>query len=202
MNRETNMPLEELLDTILQEESTPSHEALSRWSKRFPEHRDALASFFATWAVQEESPKTAFIEEDRITQNLVSHALHLLHKRVSVQAAAAAAAPRLFDAIAMCGKSEEEVASRCGLDDSILAKLDRRLIRLASIPRVCLERLAAAIDWSIDQVRATLAGPPIPVASHKATERPEVRVEDFIDAVRASDLPDEAKADWSKRRYR
>src|SRR5260370_42621617 len=106
MNSDTDMPLEELLDTILREESTPSHEALTKWLKRYPKHRDALTSFFATWAVQEESPKTVAIEEDSISHRLGSHALHLLHKQKPARTLLAPAHPRLRHQVASQGESE------------------------------------------------------------------------------------------------
>ena len=41
-----------------------------------------------------------------------------------------------------------------------------------------------------------VAGEPIPLHSYKAKKQPEVKVEDFADAVRASNLPTDAKAAW------
>jgi hypothetical protein len=44
--------------------------------------------------------------------------------------------------------------------------------------------------------RAAFMVDPIPLHSYKAKERPTVKTEDFIDAVRSSTLSDEAKAEW------
>ncbi len=200
MNSEPHMSLEELLDTIMLEESEPNYAALAKWSQRYPEHRDALASYFATWAVQKEPRKAVAIDEDRVSQLVVSHALNLLHRQGSAQTASAAtvALPRLHVVIASCGFTEEDIAARCCLDESIMAKLDRRLIRVTSIPRVCFERLGAALNRGVDMIQAMLAGPPIPAGSYKALNRPALKVENFLDAVRTSDLSDALKSEWTK----
>lgn len=82
MKNEHTTSLEEILDTILSEEQEPSHDALLRWCKRYPEHSEALTRFFATWAVQKEEHGEPVIDEARIGNLLVSHALHIEKVRV------------------------------------------------------------------------------------------------------------------------
>ena len=48
--------LEDVLNAIMLAEQEPDYKALQRWCKRYPEHRDALARFFATWAIQVDLP--------------------------------------------------------------------------------------------------------------------------------------------------
>ncbi len=198
MNKEHTTPFEEVIDEIMLEESEPSHEVLMRWIARYPDHREALTRFFATWAVQEASPKEKPVDEALAGQRMVSEAMNLLYKQKAARAAAVSAekAPRLCDAIKAQAMTEEEFEARCSLDHLIIAKLDRRLIRPASIPRRCLERMAAALGKVIDEVLAIVGGNPIPLHSYKAKERPTVKTEDFIDAVRSSTLSNEAKAEW------
>lgn len=197
MNKEQYETFEDILDAIMLQEAEPSHQALMRWAARYPEHRDELARFFATWAVQKDEPKEATVDEARVGHRLVSHALNILHRQEAARVRTeSAVAERLSDAITSRGVSEEGFAACCGLDASIVAKLDRRLIRIASIPRKCLERIAAALHCGIEAVRSMLAGDPISLQSYKARGRPAIKVEDFLDAVRASDLSEEAKAEW------
>lgn len=73
--------IEELLDTILFEESAPTYEALLKWCERYPAYRDELAKFFATWGVQENISQDVEIDEDRLANLAVSHALNLVEGR-------------------------------------------------------------------------------------------------------------------------
>jgi hypothetical protein len=70
-----HLPVEEVLDAILLEEATPTYEALARWCERYPEYRDELAKFFATWGEQESISQDVEIDEDRLASIGVSHAL-------------------------------------------------------------------------------------------------------------------------------
>ena len=76
-----HIPVEEVLDAILLEEATPTYEALVRWCERYPEYRDELAKFFATWGEQESISQDVEIDEDRLASVGVSHALNLLADR-------------------------------------------------------------------------------------------------------------------------
>jgi hypothetical protein len=196
---EEHTPLEEVLDQIIMEESEPSHVVLSRWVARYPEYRDELTRFFATWAMQEaSSEKVTVVDEALAGQRMVSQAMNLLYKQKVARTSDAEAekAARLCDVLIAQGVSEEEFAPRCGLDELIVAKLDRRLIRFLSIPLRCFKKIAAALGRSIEEVRAMLAGAPIPLRTYKARERPEVKTEDFVDAVRSSSLSADAKTEW------
>jgi DNA-binding MarR family transcriptional regulator len=78
------LSFEDILDQLMLEEPRPTHEALVRWSERYPEYRDALAQYFATWAIQgtrAEVPEQTVIEEERIAQKGVAHAMEILRKQ-------------------------------------------------------------------------------------------------------------------------
>jgi hypothetical protein len=198
MTKVDAMTLDDILDQVMLEESEPSNEALKRWCKKFPEHRDALGRFFATWAVQNERPNTVRLNEDRIAKRLVSYALNLVHKQEAARVTATQAASQtsLCKLIKSSGLTEEEVASKCGLDELLLMKLDRRLIRFKSIPSVLFECVANVLRCSAELVRQVLIGDPIPLGAYKAKKKPAVKVEEFADAVRTSRLSDEKKAEW------
>lgn len=193
-----NTTFDDIIDELMFEESEPTHEALIRWCDRYPQHSEALARFFATWAVQKELPEQVSVDENRIADRLVSHALNLAYSQSTGQAVDSTdAAPlRLCDAIAASGISEDEFATRCVLDDSIIAKFDRRLIPVKTIPRTCIDRIGTALGRAAAAVVAMLAGDAIPLGSYKATGRPATKQQDFLDAVKSSDLPDEAKSEW------
>jgi DNA-binding MarR family transcriptional regulator len=73
----SKMLLEDVLDAIMFEETTPSHEALLRWITRYPQYRDELADFFATWGVQAVMTGEPEIDENEIVNAAVRHALEI-----------------------------------------------------------------------------------------------------------------------------
>lgn len=198
MTRE-HVLLDDILDAVLVEESEPTYAALIRWSARYPEHGEALAEFFATWAVQAELPQETAADEERLASLTVSHALNILHERdvaAKHEPKASSATPRLIATARAAGVSEEQLADRIGLDVGIVQKLD--LHRITDIPRACFERLARVLMTASDRVREMTTGPALVAAGtrYKAKKRPFVTTEHFADAIRTSSLAEEAKRYW------
>jgi hypothetical protein len=198
MSKGHTTPLEEVLHQIETQETELTHAVLTRWVNKHPEYRDELTDYFATRAVRKWMPQMSAADEDLAGQLMASEGLNLLYKQRAARAAEQAVAKpmRLCDAVKASGITEEDFATQCRLDDLIIAKLDRRLIRVLSIPRRCLERITTALRRRREDVHAMLAGDPIPLHSYKSRKQPEVKVEDFADAVRASNLDPAEKADW------
>jgi DNA helicase II / ATP-dependent DNA helicase PcrA len=191
--------LEDVLDALMLEEPEPSYEALTRWSERYPEYREALADFFAAWAVQAEMPQEITVDEDRLASLAVSHALDIVHRREEAARHTPTVADpglRLIAAARAAGISEEELARRVGLDDTIIAKLDLR--RIVDIPRLCFERLATVLSTAVGRIRPMVTGAALPAAGvrYKAKRTPMPVTEDFITAVRASSLSEETQRFW------
>jgi hypothetical protein len=194
--------LEEVLDRAMLEEAEPTHAALLRWTARYPEHRDALARFFAAWAVQEEMPEEAEarFDEERVHAAVLAHAQELLGRP----------APRLLAAAELAGVSSEELAARCDLDDSLVARLDARMIDAATIPGELLRRLGQVLARGVEQVRAMLDEPAMVDraagfggmqgafggAMQPGPSTPTPVKMDFVSAVRASGLPEDVKRMW------
>jgi transcriptional regulator with XRE-family HTH domain len=199
MTRNPPQPsIDELLDWIGTEEAKPSHEALSRWCERFPQHADALADYFATWAVQEEEPLVLSLDVERLANRAVSHALNLLHEERQ-HASAAPPLPTLSAAARARGMTDAELASRCGLDESMVVKLARRRIPLTSIPQLCLARLQEALALPIEKLRERLRGPPLAAsggARLKSKRKPILATETFSEALEASTLSEGEKEVW------
>ena len=74
---------EDVLQAVMLSEETPSYEALLRSQERFPNYRDMLADFFATWAVQEDLPEELEpdIEDEPIVAKGVQHAMEILERQ-------------------------------------------------------------------------------------------------------------------------
>lgn len=193
------MLLEDVLDALMIEEREPTYAALMRWSARYPEHRDALARFFATWAVQIERPEENSVDEDRIANLGVSQALNIIDKRNTRKdhiPDRGAAMSRLTDMSRSKGVSEHELARQTGLDGSMIKKLDLR--RLTGVPSLCIERLAKTLRASVDLIRPLITGPPIMEtgARYKAKTKPRPVTESFADAISSSSLAEPDKQFW------
>src|SRR5262249_40019256 len=84
-----NASFEDVLDALMLEEPTPSYATLLRWSERYPQYRDALAQFFATWAIQADKPQEVTLDEDRLVETGVNHALEILRRQDRLESKAA-----------------------------------------------------------------------------------------------------------------
>jgi hypothetical protein len=190
--------LEDVLNAIMLAEQEPDYKALQRWCKRYPEHRDALARFFATWAIQVDLPMDTSVDESELASLGVSRALNILNQQENEMKAPTEelSGSRLLVVCHRAGVSEQELASKIGLDESIIAKLDLR--RLSSIPGICFERIAEVLHTSIELVRPLITGPPVVQAGvrYKSAQRPQPKVEDFATAVRSSSLQKRLQEYW------
>ena len=178
--------IEAIIDEMLLEDPEISYDTLAKWCTRYPEHRDELTRFAATQAVQKALPKETQVDEARITNRLMSHALSIMHRQdAAARDTAKAVTIRLCEAITESGISEEDFLRRCHLDETLIAKLNRRLIPVASIPLAAFELIANTIAREVAFVRAMLTGDPIPLRAHKSRSRPAARTENFLDAVKS-----------------
>ena len=196
---DSNLPVEEIFDAIMLEESEPNHDALMRWSQRYPEHREELSRFFATWAVQAELKQEIVVDEERLTSLAVSHALDILHRRnipTTRTSKIIETRPGLIAAARTIGFSEEELATLVQLDVAIIEKLD--LCRLTSIPRACFDRIATVLGIVVDRIEEMTTGPPLFPANvrYKARQKPAATTEEFVDVISSSSLSDEIKRHW------
>lgn len=191
--------LDDILNSVMREEGEPNYLALQRWSDRYPEFRDALAEFFATWAVQIELREDSEVDEENLANRLVSHALSLLHRK---QEAIAHSPPphststRLIATAKTHGITAAELARRTRLDEDIIAKFDLR--RVTGVPRLCLLWLKTAVGSADNYFGLMVTGSPILAqgVSYKSKKRPEPKTEDFVDSIRNSSLSDEDKQFW------
>ena len=162
--------LDDVFEAIMVEEKEPAYEAMNRWIARYPHFKAELVSFFGTWAIQSEQPEELqAIDSESIASRGVSYALSLLDKRDAVQS--------ILDCARAASLSAEQLATRTRLDDSILQKLNRRLI--TEVPRECIRRLAMAVGKTCEYVGNLILGPPVLAdVRYKAKTKPVAKQED------------------------
>lgn len=190
--------LDDVLDSLMVEESKPSYAVLTRWIAKYPQFSKELADFFAVWAIQAERSDEVEIDSERLSNLAVSHAMELLHRRGTAQKSAAkSGSVRLFAAISAVGKTVQSAASELELDSPLLKKLDLR--RLTNLPGRLCEAASEQLSMSAEAFRTMVVGPPVINASaqHKAKGKLSLTTETFAHAVEHSSLPDDKKAYWA-----
>jgi hypothetical protein len=190
--------LDDVLDDLMMNEPQPTYEALLRWSTQYPQFRDALMSIFAEWGIQTELTSETQVNEGRLLNLGVSHALNVFHGRVVAksQKIGLNKAPRLLASAEAAGFSIDNLVQATKLDAELLRKLDLR--RLTNVPRACLQRLAEELHVVMDQITLMVMGTPLVGAEvrHKSRQKPIAVTETFSDAIRKSSLSAEDKLSW------
>ena len=139
MSRMDQPTADDVILDLLVDGVEPTHENLMVAIAAYPQHRDALAAFFANLAVQtalkdETTPSACNVEQ--FANIGVSRVLSRRHD-AAIQACTAdgrgksvgqevkcALPPRLSQLVRAKGQKEEEVAARVGLDLGLMMKLD------------------------------------------------------------------------------
>lgn|GEM_PF-2051855 len=183
---------------------------LSEFMRRYPNAAAALEDFAATESIIENSPGAEDAtederraEEEAIVRRGMETAARLLATRLAPQQTEATAPlAGLRKEAEARGLTVQSLASAIRLTVPLLVKLDRRLIRFASIPRQALERIAAELGRSIEAVAAYLQGDPqfASQASFRADAAPRMPDrQDFFEAVETDlTMSEELKDEWRK----
>lgn len=213
MSRMDQPTADDVILDLLVDGVEPTHENLMVAIAAYPQHRDALVSFFADLAVQtalKDEPPASGANVEQFANVGVSSVLS--HRHAAIQAAAdrrgkggaqqAAPPPaRLSQLVRAKGLTEEAVAARVGLDVGLMMKLDLHRIP-APRPMEMFDRLAEALGVPPAHIIATATGPPLASSRgnfRKAKGQIKVETETFEAAIRASTLSDELKAYWLAR---
>lgn len=205
-NQQERQTLEDVLDAFVASGASPNGASLAEWIRRFPQHERELTEFAASWSLMKwlpPSPDAEEVDEKTLVLRGMSVVQNLLHKQLQAQAApATAVAP--FESLVAEGRARglapRQLARSAGIGDSLLRKLDRRLIRHSSIPREAVEALAAAIQREAESVARYLQqGPTFAAAAqYRAEQAPELaEPEDFLAAVQTDPtMTNEQRARW------
>jgi hypothetical protein len=166
---------------------------LAEFMRRYPYAANALADLAAISSIIENSPdkegqpeSERLIEEDILRRGMETAARLLAARQASVTPAEAAPLSGLRKEAEARGLTIQTLASATRLSVPLLVKLDRRLIRFASIPRRAIECIGAELGHSFEAVAAYLQGDPqfASQASFRADAAPQMpSQQDFFEAV-------------------
>jgi hypothetical protein len=183
---------------------------LTEFMRRYPHAADALADFAATASIIENSPNTesqteseSLAQEESIVRRGMETAARLLvARRTSIISEETAPLTGLRKEGEARGLTIQALASATHLTVPLLVKLDRRLIRFASIPRQAIERIGVELGRSFEAIVAYLQGDSqfASQASFRADAAPQMPdQQDFFDAIETDlTMSDKQKDEWRK----
>lgn len=183
---------------------------LTEFMRRYPHAADALADFAATASIIENSPDTESHTENEsrtqkesiVRRGMETAARLLAAHRTSVISEETAPLTGLRKEGEAHGLTIQALASATHLTVPLLIKLDRRLIRFASIPRQAIERIGVELGRSFETIAAYLQGDSqfASQASFRAEAAPQMPAQqDFFDAIETDlTMSEEQKDEWRK----
>ena len=192
MNEPTGLEtLEDVLDAYVASDVGPNS-PLDEWLRRYPEFEREIIEFAASWSLMKwlsPAPDTEEVDEETLVLRGMSVVQNLLHRQ-SWEPASDSVAPleSLIEEGRAKGLEPRRLAQATRLGDSLLRKLDRRLITHTSIPQELIKRLAEVMQSEATSITAYLQKAPTLVAAteHRSDQAPKLmELEDFFDAVRA-----------------
>lgn len=187
-----------------------ARKVLTEFMRRYPHAADALADFAATASIIENSTDTesqtergSLAEEESIVRRGMETAARLLAAhRTSIIPEETAPLTGLRKEGEARGLTIQALASAIHLTVPMLVKLDRRLIRFASIPRQAIERIGAELERSFEAIAAYLQGDSqfASQASFRADAAPQMPdQQDFFDAIETDlTMSEKQKDEWRK----
>lgn len=203
-NREWRKDLEDVLNEYVASSSNPSKELLSEWIRRYPEYRQEIIDFTASWSLMNHlppSPDIQEVNEETLVLRGMSIVQNLLHQQKQALNRSNPSLSGLLDEGKKQGLSIRVLAERSIMSPALIRKLDRRLIRFPSIPSKAIERIAQAISATDSLVIHYLQGEPKSMAGarYRSSERisSSKEQEDFFNAVREDlSMEEEQRRYW------
>ncbi|WP_312608588.1 hypothetical protein [Agrobacterium pusense] len=211
MNRMDHPTADDVILDLLVDGVEPTHENLMVAIAAYPQHRDALVTFFANLAVQtalDEEPTPPGCSVEQFANIGVSRVLAHRHDAPgqtstgvddkSEELEIKSMPPRLSQLIRASGLTEDQVAARVGLDSGLMMKLDRRRI-VGRRPMEMFRRISDELHIPPAHVIGSVTGAPITSSRgnlRKAKGQIKIQTETFDVAINSSTLSDDLKAFW------
>lgn len=173
--------LEDVLNYYTASVSEPSRAVLWEWIQRYPHYERELTEFTVSWTLMENLPMHPEAKEAN-EETLVRRGMSVVEQLLPEDQPLAG----LLSESKAQGLSLHELADATGLSPALVAKLDRRLIRLTTIPGEKIEALARTIRRVPEEVVSYLQGQPqfLAGAQYHAEEAPKLpEQQDFFEAV-------------------
>lgn len=191
MMAKRKISLEDVLNEYLASEPKPSYEALEKWSKRFPEHKEELVEFTVSWSKLENAPKSD-AQDSFDEETLLLKAMSIVGDRIHTMRTAKKIAKSSLTNLSTEAKNKglglKELAKLTDLSVPIISKIMRGFLDPLSIPKLVIERLAAVLDLAAEEIALSIQNASMTSQGikHKSKKKPEFPKdkENFFNAVR------------------
>jgi hypothetical protein len=189
MNRQSEERLEDILDRMVASDIDPNSADIADWIRQYPDYERELMGFAASWSLMKSLPSTrmpSLVDEETLVLRGMSIVQNLLHKQSDAQPVTTGTIEGLIETGRKEGISPNRLATEAFLGIALLRKLDRRLIRFATIPAEVIAALAAVLHRDTSAIASYLARPPTLAAGmrYRAEHAPELaEQEDFAVAM-------------------
>lgn len=204
-NETTKANLESVLLEFRVEAGEPRPGVLEAYCRRYPQFARELTDYAVEWlldeamAAEEASGEAASASSSPIVSRAISHLYNGMREREAAKRMAArtsnASGRNPFQGLELPRK--RAICGELGIDMTIFAKLQNRLIDVASIPEKFIGRIAQTLGASVDDIVGHLQLPAIvnAGADFKAESKPsaELPKQRFEEAVGASSLDEKQK---------
>lgn len=185
--------LDDVLNTYLAAVDEPDLDSAREWGRRFPEHAEAIRDFVTSWklaATLPADPHAPPIDSEAFVQRGMAVVAGVFRREQEKDRAVSPPPPieNLLAEAKARGMMPPELAAQLSVSVPLLAKLSRRLIEPASIPRQLVEAAAMLLGRAADAIASYFEQPPTIAAGafHRASKKPTVASrEDFFAAVRS-----------------
>lgn len=201
---EPSQTLDDVLDDFMATTERPSYDTLREWIRRYPQFERELTNLAASWALTEHlPPNREAIDEERLLLQGASLVGNILHERRSARDRQREEPSAIVSLLARgndVGLKLRSLADAVGMSPALVREIDRRLIRLASIPDEAIRSLARALRCAPEAILQYLDGSPrfAPGAQYRADQAPALGEQrDFFVAVHEDkSLSAEQRARW------
>ena len=76
-----DLSFDEILELLVQQESSPSYAALRKWQDRYPKYKKQLTQYFTTWSRQENNPTPSVIDKERLAAEGKKRSMDILRRQ-------------------------------------------------------------------------------------------------------------------------
>lgn len=194
------MELEDVFDALVGSERSADGDVLARWVRQYPQFERELIDFLASWSLMDSAAAPDCLTTDRVHETLVLRAMSTVQNILHDKSRTPEPPPMVDGLLRNAHKTLADLALLTQLGEVVLRKLDRRLIRFATIPEEAVSVVAAALAIPVAAVTSYLKGPPsfASNALYHSSEAPTLaKAEDFATAVRSDPTMTEAdRARW------
>jgi hypothetical protein len=200
--------LEDVLDAYVATVSVPSSTTLAAWIQRYPYYEQELTEFTVAWCQMQSLPSAEHAEPDDNEETLLLHDMKIVQNLLDMQPAHPSAVEQeqgeTFQGLLAQGRSSglslDQLAECVKLSAALVRKLDRRLIRYATIPLQLIEDFAGVLHCNVIAIARYLSGPSTLVqgAHYKAEHMPGLTAQqDYFEAVRTDpELAEDCRQHW------